>query len=1142
MIEAVNSGDAASASVSNRRDTAAMAEGQQQPVDAAQPLASSSAHNLLATQAGGVALRQVGLSVDGEEGTRALQAEHSRSFSQGSHSRSCTSVQAWKSKAAAQSTSTPTQHKRSILPGLAPVASSTAPGPTIASPTNADPIASRSTSSCASRLSNRSSGGSGTEDHALLLPSTVARLQGPPGSSRSAAVSPLEDSASSTGVAPVRSASTQQYRRVALVASGRNQSPFAVHARTASAVVLPRSGAATPPIAASSNSVTSEAKASGVPAQVASAPSQTRRLNPALVERAHLSVQGAYHSRKNSATSGSGGGGSSGGSCMIGADEAPLVYTHAVEPSPGSSASGSAASPVALVAAAAPTLGADVVSAETTRSLNAYLAAPKLMTAEEYRATYPAFDAHNADYMAYRARWEIAEREATASAQNAPGSRPRAASRSLLCTPKNAPRSLSAATSAGSAASVQSSPLSGLRVLTPTLHGAFGYGALSADDPLAAGGVVSGSPLPSPSASLYLPPPSFVDGDVPVDFVHKHSVMAFMVESSRPSSLRATPLKGFVSVAREGVSTGSGAGSLVGTPMAANKRLVIGDDSLSSSLSAALLSPGVIDSSELLLPSPQVSSSSPDAALFRELLVSGSDSSPCSPLAGSFKPKLFTNSMQAQRSPMTQAQAQAVTDAFVPVLPSTHVVEEDDQPESSPVSATVAAAPSIASMEPSSAGGALRSGVGASVRISPSVAAATEARRCFSDGIATRRLNAAQLDLQKRMLAGSEDSGSVISPSTASPVPSVAATTQAASVASTVRISSRRHISAGGSQSPSLPSTPSEADDLTMPASIPVSVSAAVLRSQAHISAITKSWQERLGGGGSGGLETSAVDVSHASAPNFLPAVILDRSSPGHSRAASQSSTAVGSPRLSEDPRSAAASVSVARKLALPAGSRLRAVKCMLPSDRAMTESTPVTLPPAHSPAASINKRRLRLSSGGVLVSSPLGTSDGVNSPLPTPSPTAAGAAAAAVAAAAAAISSATLTSSSSSAGLGLTPSPTTRRRLMLQVPNATSSPIAPHSAMSAGAGSGGSMYSFAQVSSASLPAIASATSLASLHSGASLAEPHSASYNSIASGSSTLSSPVGSTNTTPSSSHRRMFSAGGSIAAQSGATGAGHA
>src|SRR5690606_33299024 len=133
-----------------------------------------------------------------------------------------------------------------------------------------------------------------------------------------------------------------------------------------------------------------------------------------------------------------------------------------------------------------------------------------------------------------------------------------------------------------------------------TLHGAFGYGALSADAPP---GSVTASPSQSSvqSASLYLPPPCFVDGDVPADFVHKHSVMAFMVDYSRPSSLRATSLKGFVSV-----GSGSAAGSLAGTPMATSKRLVLGG--------GWLLSPGLLADSEMLLPSPQVSSSSPDAS------------------------------------------------------------------------------------------------------------------------------------------------------------------------------------------------------------------------------------------------------------------------------------------------------------------------------------------------------------------------------------------------------------------------------------------------------------------------------------------------------------------------------------------------
>ena len=1157
----------------NRRATA-MDDGHFPP---AAGNASSSTAQSVTSQTGVVALRQVGLSVDGEEGRREHpHAEHSRSLSQGvsSRSRSSTSVQAWKTKIAAEST-TPTQPKRSILPGLGPATSSapsiasptnmdpnrsasTSTATGIASPTNVDPIVSRSASSCASRLSNRSSGGSGSsEDHALLLPSATMRLQGPAGS-----VSPLEVSAGSSvggngGSAakdlPVIRSVEMKHRRIALVASGRNQSPFASHARTNSAIVLPRSGTTTPPSNGASTATSSIAASASivvaaktnVPAQVASAPLQTRRLNPALVERAHLSVHGGgTHSRNHSSQAGSIGQ----GSCMVGADEVPLGYTHTVDPSPGSSAcastAASAVSSVALVAAAAPTLGADVVSAETTRSLNAYLAAPKLMTAEEYRSTYPAFDAHNADYMAYRARWELAEREATASAQNAPGSKPRASSRSLLCTPKNAPRSLSVATTTpGSGVSVHSSPLSGLRVLTPTLHGAFGYGALSPDDPVGAGGIggVSGSPLQSASASLYLPPPSFVDGDVPTDFVHKHSVMAFMVESSRPSSLRSTPLKGFVSVAREGACGATGAGSLMGSPMTANKRLVLGDSSL--------LSPGMLVDPELLLPSPQASTSSPDASLvYRELMAAKADadeSTPYSPLAGSFKPKLFTSSMQAQKSPLLASEP--ASDAFVPVLPSTHMVQD---PESSSLPSAKDAsfsAVGLTSVSPAPSAAAISAAAsamiaGAAVRISPSSSAASaEVRRCFSDGIATRRLNAAQLELQKRILAGSDDSGATLSPSTASPVASVAATTQSVSAASTLR-PSRRRISAGGSQSPSLPGTPLEADDLAIPAAATVSVSAAVMRSQAHISAITKSWQERLGVGSGAGEAGTAEVTNHASTSlSFLPSVNLDRSSPGHSRVPSQ--TSVNSPRLSEDPRYASASASVARKLALPAGSRLRAVKCMLPSDRAMTESTPVSLPPAHSPASAVNKRRLRLNSGGTLVPSPLGAADGVQSPLPTPSPTAAGAAAAAAAA------SSSLGGSSSGLGLApnaVTPSPTTRRRLLLQVPAATSSPVAPLSGTAAGASGGGIVYSFAQIPSASqLPAITTATSATT--SGfntacASLAEPNSAPYHSSSTCSSTLSSPIGSTNSTPSSGHRRMLSAGGQGGMAVQASASGHA
>ncbi len=92
---------------------------------------------------------------------------------------------------------------------------------------------------------------------------------------------------------------------------------------------------------------------------------------------------------------------------------------------------------------AAPILAHAVASADLTRALHECLAAPKLMSAEEYRATYPGFDGHNEDYMTYRARWETAEREARESAQGMPGALPTVSSRSLLCTPQRETRTIS---------------------------------------------------------------------------------------------------------------------------------------------------------------------------------------------------------------------------------------------------------------------------------------------------------------------------------------------------------------------------------------------------------------------------------------------------------------------------------------------------------------------------------------------------------------------------------------------------------------------------------------------------------------------------------------------------------------------------
>ena len=170
---------------------------------------------------------------------------------------------------------------------------------------------------------------------------------------------------------------------------------------------------------------------------------------------------------------------------------------------------------------AAPRFTADDVSAERNESLNACLAAPVLMTFEEYNAAYPHFDGHNPDYMIYRDRWEAATIERKMK-QQMQSSR---TSRSLLTTPTN----------------FRQSPSVGYRTVSPAMM------EINPDASPIASALAS-------SPSLHLPAPVFHE-ELPATFVHRESVLAFLVNSSRPESLRATPLRDFLSVTPDSASS-----------------------------------------------------------------------------------------------------------------------------------------------------------------------------------------------------------------------------------------------------------------------------------------------------------------------------------------------------------------------------------------------------------------------------------------------------------------------------------------------------------------------------------------------------------------------------------------------------------
>ena len=187
--------------------------------------------------------------------------------------------------------------------------------------------------------------------------------------------------------------------------------------------------------------------------------------------------------------------------------------------------------PDTLHSMAAPRIRAGDISWEMAQSLNVCLAAPVLMTHEEYSAAYPHFDGHNPDYMVYRDRWEAAMVEWKTRAQT----RAAPTSRSLLSTPT----------------SLRQSPSVDYRTISP---------AMMLIDPLPIPisspkdlGVES-SPSIASLTSLDLPPPVFHE-DLPATFIHRESVLAFLVSTSRPESLCATPLRDFISIAPDDASS-----------------------------------------------------------------------------------------------------------------------------------------------------------------------------------------------------------------------------------------------------------------------------------------------------------------------------------------------------------------------------------------------------------------------------------------------------------------------------------------------------------------------------------------------------------------------------------------------------------
>jgi hypothetical protein len=654
------------------------------------------------------------------------------------------------------------------------------------------------------------------------------------------------------------------------------------------------------------------------------------------------------------------------------AEPAPVPAT-AFAAAPAAASAAASPTTTAAAAVAAPVLQHAHVAPELVRALNECLRAPRLMTAEEYRACYPAYDAHNDDYMAYRERWMQAEREQREAAAGLPGAPPRVASRSLMCTPsreieqQQQQRQGSSFNGNDTPLGINCrSPLSPYRTLSPSLAGSFGYrgdsgsvnsstisslspamrnvtlaertsGAQQSSNERAAAAAAAAA---SSSASLYLPAPVFIE-EMPAEFLHKNSVMALMLESSRPSSsLRATPLDGFL-VREEHAS------KYCCSPQHSTHSLSLN--------AASTASGGTYDSGDSAsegvtpLPSPFTRRNALAAAdgLQDVLAATTTHSSHShttttvaspveSPLFKSFRPKQFSSNLSQTTTTMTatnNAPAEQAA-AFVPVLPATHVSSNSNSggftfvPPASVIASSVAPpltpehcssspqrmaigsrstlAPLVSSSKPSnmlsstsSGGGRRMMGHTASSRARASNPASANNtppgdlyRRSLSDGINTPpRCGSAQ------QLLGP------LRPNRATE-PFPAAHQRQSSLSSTASVHPLMEPS--DVLTLSLPGTPAAEDDSGSVSR--VTPSASVLRSQAHIASITRGWQECVEEGTSSGSSASVV---------VLPSISPQQS---HRSLQPQQSTPM-------DPRYNAASASVSRKLTIPAASRLRAVK-----------------------------------------------------------------------------------------------------------------------------------------------------------------------------------------------------------------------
>jgi hypothetical protein len=639
----------------------------------------------------------------------------------------------------------------------------------------------------------------------------------------------------------------------------------------------------------------------------------------------------------------------------------------------------------AVKAAVAPILAHAIVSAERTRALHEHLSTPKLMTADEYRAQYPSFDSHNSDYMAYRARWLETEKQARESAMGVHGALPRVSSRSLLCTPQRETRTLDGAVRAISSVTQPLSligtpksmsyisPLSGYRTLSPSLVGSFGYRGEQApvlplgSSPVAVyhtltsppnnnsspsipttDGCVSISPVMSgndDTAPLFLPAPVFHE-EVPAEFIHKNSVMAFMLESSRPTSLRNTPIDGFL-VREEHISK---LGLDIGTPSSSDT------------------------SSPIMMPSPV------SLRNRRGGLASTAGGNPNSPLL-EFQPRNFTSIAPLPSS-------QEIPEVFVPVLPASHTSPSAASPPTQtnhipPVSSS----PNNSASTPrlSLTRGSLPP-LGASSRVnnshhgSPLTSLRTlhhqepGSNRSQSDGTAPAKPRrtmqvAPALDMLPEQQHSSSSSASPINQTRnckelqngnggdgiddSNSVQLSSHHHQRTAIhASHGSISSQQHSYRSGKSETSLPGTPSEEDG---PPSMPAS-SLAGLRSPVHIASITRTWQDGMDGS----------DDSPSS--GFFPSLNGNSANGGHCHSSNTSS----SPSPTANPKSL-------KRLSIYATDRLRVIKSGIssspggstlsaqsPSSASINSMDGSNLPPAHSPnsVGGISTRRLRLSHG----------------------------------------------------------------------------------------------------------------------------------------------------------------------------------